>query len=315
MLDFSHLTNSHSVDTQYFEEGTTATGQWMTWRKPRGVKFIYMIGVGGGGAGGTSIDTANNAAGAGGGGSGAQSTIMIPSFFVPDMLYVRTGSGGFGSTVGGTLGQAGTATVVAIQPYATTSAGSTILYANGGTGGGSGSETVAGLGGSGGVVAAITDMPLAGRGTYSFFTGQTGGAGGLQGSAAPSITVPTTGLMVTAGSGGGGSATAGGGGQGGAINSPAGTLGQDYYITIPGGVGATASVPAGNGTTYAARNFVMNYGGTGGGGAAVQGGRIAGVGGNASAGAGGGGSGGGTNSNPGLKAGDGGAGFVYILSW
>ena len=54
MLDFNHVLATPGYDLQEFygQSGTTLL-QWQTWRKPRGVNWVYMIGVGGGGGGST----------------------------------------------------------------------------------------------------------------------------------------------------------------------------------------------------------------------------------------------------------------------
>ena len=53
MLDFSHLTDNPNVNIQSFFGDSDSSGQsatnildWKIWTKPRGVNWIYMIGVG-----------------------------------------------------------------------------------------------------------------------------------------------------------------------------------------------------------------------------------------------------------------------------
>jgi hypothetical protein len=287
----------------------TLSSQWQTWRKPRGVKNVYMIGVGGGSSGAVGANTAATNAGGAGGGSGGQTSVWIPAFFVPDVLYVQCGAGGkhTATLVSGQAQQGGGPTYVAIEPSTTLTANMTVLLANGGV---SGAATA-------GAVATIAGMPLAARGFYTFFGGQGGTAGGAAGSGtANSSTPPVTGLMVMGGQGGGGGNNNGGGGG---YNAPTGTPVNDFFLPAQtGGAGAVTSTPATAGRSgVSVRNFIMNYGGQGGGGAGGTAGGVAGAGGNGAPGSGGGGSGGASNSiNTTLaRPGNGGDGFVIIMSW
>ena len=317
MLDFSHVVSTPGADIQtFYGHVSTTLRQWHTWRKPRGVKFIYMIGVGGGGGGSTGVNNAVTSGGGAGGGSGAQSAVMIPAFLVPDVLYIQCGSGGAGATTSGAAGGVGLITYVSIEPDTTLSANSTLLFANPGAGGGIATSTTGGTASGAGTVATIANMPLAGRGFYSFFVGSAGTSGGASTPAAGNIqAVPTTGLMVTGGTGGGGSGTTGA--AGGLFNTITGTLGQDFFPGTAGGIAAAGATPAGVGVSgFTTRNFIMNYGGTGGGGATTTAGGIAGRGGDGAPGCGGGGGGGMNTTNTTIaKGGDGGPGFVLIASW
>jgi hypothetical protein len=122
VLDFNHIMNTPGVDIQTFfgDVGTTLV-QWKTWTKPRGTKYVYMIGVGGGASGGCSVNTAVTGGGGPGGGSGAQSTLFIPAQFLPDTLYIQAGRGGQqpATLVSGAVGVAGTITYVCVEPNTT----------------------------------------------------------------------------------------------------------------------------------------------------------------------------------------------------
>ena len=98
-----------------------------------------------------------------------------------------------------------------------------------------------GTAGTGGAVATITNMPLAGRGVYSFFIGQAGSVGGTNATAGVQLTIPSTGLMVTGGSGGGGAGfdTYGSGGAATQGNS-GGAKGYGFAGAGSGGGGAPA---------------------------------------------------------------------------
>jgi len=312
MLDFNHVLATPGIDVQYFTGQSTATlTQWQTWRKPRGVKNIYILGVGGGGGGAVGANTAATNAGGSGGGSGAQTCVWIPAMFVPDVLYVQTGAGGQQPAVlvSAAAQVAGVPTYVALEPSTTLTPNMTLLLANGGT------NVI-----SGGTLATIAGMPLAARGSYTFFVGQSGTGGGTAGSGAgTTLSVPISGIMVQggAGGGGGGSAT---GGTGGPMAAPSGSPINDFFLpTRTGGTSASGATPAtAGGSGIITRNFIMNYGGLGGGGASDTSGGVAGAGGNGAPGSGGGGSGGSTTTagaNTLARPGNGGDGFVIILSW
>jgi len=192
----------------------------------------------------------------------------------------------------------------------------TVLLANGGV---SGAAT-------GGALATIAGMPLAARGLYTFFVGQSGSNGGNSGAAGPgsvgaTLTSPVTGLMVMGGTGGGGCGSGAAGGAGGSRNVPAGVPINDFFLPVQsGGTAASGATPAGAGNSgMIVRNFIMNYGGLGGGGGATPtAGAQAGAGGDGAPGSGGGGSGGSTStvgSDTLARPGNGGDGFVIILSW
>ena len=283
---------------------------YQTWRKPRGVKNVYMIGVGGGSSGAVGTNAAASNAGGSGGGSGGQTCVWVPAFFVPDVLYIQCGGGGSHPTplYSGGLQVGGGPSYVLLEPSTTFTANMTVLLANGATGGGTG----------GGVIGAIANMPLAARGYYTFFAGHAGTAGGATQTAGSNLTFPVTGLMVMGGSGGGGSGAAPG--AGGALSVPLGAPYNDFFLfTYPGGTAASGATPAGAGFSGAVmKNFIMNYGGMGGGGASNTSGGVAGAGGNGAPGSGGGGSGGSTTTagaNTLARPGNGGNGFVIVMSW
>jgi hypothetical protein len=319
MLDFNHVVNAPGFNVQTFYGTTVGTTlrEWNTWIKPRGSRMLWIIAVGGGGAGGNSHNNATSAGGGGGGGSGAQSSVIIPSAFVPDTLYIQAGRGGTLNATEGGAGVAGLPTYVSLEPDTTLTATNTLLFANGGGGGGGTTTTAAGAAGTAGAVATLPNMPLAGRGIFQFFAGQAGAAGGngTTPTAGGSITLPVTGLMVSGGCGGGGK-TATTFTAGGSIIGPGS---GEFYPDVVGGLAAVGATPARpGGAGIITRNFLMNYGGGGGGSASATSGGNAGNGGDAAPGAGGGGAGA-SSSVAGTTtlalAGRGGDGFVIFLSW
>lgn len=313
MLDFSHVVNAPGVNIDSFFGDSSTTvdlSDWKMWTKPRGINWVYMIGVGAGssGAGGTFTGASAASVGAAGGGSGAQSMLLIPAIFVPSTLYIQTGVGGRQplAITSALPSVSGSHTFVAIEPIntVTNTVNLVMLRANG---------AVAATGGT--ATAMSGNFPLAGRGWSQNFAGQNGGAAGAtQNGAGGAITLPTTGLMVTGGAGSGGKDVSGApGGAGGAITGVGlgGTL-----PTLPGGVAATAALNGGNGVNGSMIKPYMFYGGSGGGSgafAATGTGSTGSSGGNGGPGCGGGASGPGYTTTG--RAGNGGDGFVYIISW
>jgi hypothetical protein len=283
MLDFSHILNTPGADIQIFYGNATATlTQWQTWKKPRGAKMVYLLCVGGGASGQVASSTTSSG---GSGTSGAQSSVLIPAIMIPDTLYIQAGFGGQqpASLVAGAAQVAGQPTYVTIEPSTTLTANMTLVYANGGT-----TSTTAPI------AATIANMPLAGRGFYTLIAGAAGGASS-SGVASGSV-LQTTGLIPTGGGGGGGSGNAGGSVSG------AGGLGSNIIPSISGGAAS------GNGFSgFMDKYFLYSLGGSGGGGGANT------IGGNGGPGAGGGGAGA-FATTPGGRPGDGGPGFVIIIT-
>lgn len=309
-----------NMDVQWFTGPTTTTViQWQTWRKPRGAKMVYMLGVGGGSSGGCGLNSATTSGGGAGGGSGAQSSLLIPAACLPDELFIQAGAGGRqpATLVSAAVGVAGVPTYVMLEPTALT-AQLTVLFANAGAvTGTAATSTAGGAAGTAAAVATIANMPFAGRGLYMLFAGDRGAAGGGSTAAGASISNAfLAGQLVTGGSGGGGaSATPGAGGNirsygasfwpnNGDQNIP------DIVEQAAASSGATAARP---GFKPPRIKFNMFYGGTGGGGGNQTAGGNAGAGGDGDWGCGGGGAGGATTTNTTLaRPGDGGPGFVVI---
>jgi hypothetical protein len=284
MLDFNHILSTPGLDVQYFIGQSLANfQQWQTWRKPRGVKNIYILGVGGGASGQVASSTTLSG---GSGTSGAQSSVLIPAFFVPDVLYIQSGAGGQqpASLVAGAAQVAGISTIVTIEPSTTFVANMTLLYASGGT-----TTTTAPT------ATSIVNMPLAARGFYTLIGGASSGAAST--GVATSASIQSTGLIPTAGGAGGGTGNAGG-----SVLSGGG-LETNIIPSISGGA------VSGNGSSgFIDKYFLYSLGGSGGGGGANTNG------GNGGPGAGGGGAGA-FATTPGGRPGDGGPGFVIIMSW
>jgi hypothetical protein len=291
---------------QFVGWASVADVDWRTWRKPEGVTMAYIMAVGGGGGGGTGVIGANsNAAGGGGGGSGGQSTLLIPAFMLPDVLYICAGAAKVGP---------GLASRVSIYPNVTSN--HLVLSANGGAVGGNAGGASAGGLGPGASIQSIGLNPIAGRGTPFFLAGANGVAGG-----GASGSIPTSGLICTGGTGGASLGAAGSnGGASGQINTPSSPT---RFPTQPGATAITSATtrpnPGNPGFVSFMAGFLQCYGATGGGsthGSATGAGLVQARGGDGVGyGCGGGGMGGAlTGSTPAVQS-LGGPGYVCIISW
>lgn len=302
MLDLNYIPGVGQIGqcTQDVFIGTYKIGSQTpdVWFKPRGKTMCHIVCIGGGGGGGAGFSgtAGTNAGGGGGGGSGAQCIVTMPLYLLPDVLYVHAGGGGPGGPSSGNGGTGGQYSVIKVNP--STSLGSTddyIVLANQGGGGASGAATGAASGGSAGTVTAIsrTLFLLGGLvATNISLAGQAGAAGGTATANSPgsSITLPTTGLVVSGGGGGGAN------GAGGSITGAG---------AIPTITGTNTPGNAGHRWPNLANRLFFNTGGSG---AGSDGGR----GGDGGYGSGGGGGSAGTVGGAG---GNGGPGIIVITCW
>lgn len=269
---------------------------------------IFMLGAGG--AGGTGVVGANSTAGGGGGGgSGAQVIINIPLAFLPDQIYISVPFGKAG---------AGADTYVCTFPDITTSVQTIIGYAAGGAAGSNASGGTGGGGGTAGAVSIAAQMPF-GWSFASVLAGQAGTSGGNT-STGSNLTIPTTGLHCTGGTGAGGLSSAGVAGQSGGNFTQPGT--QLPHPLQSGGAGSgTATNPAANGShgyMLPGGAGLFFYGGTGAAsthGTATGAGLAQGSGGDGGFGCGGGGMGGALTASTAGAVGKGGNGLVIITCW
>jgi len=309
MLDVNHL----SQNNQQILYATN--GSWQIWQKPRGASFIqfFLLGGGGGGGGGQLTSGSRNGAG---GGSSAQCMLTFPASFIPDVLYVNVGVGGTAGPINTGLAGNGTTSYVTIYPATTVNY--ILCQANPGDGA---QNYNAGGFGAAGAVTTIAQAPLAGLGfpawgqaaTNISLAGQDGTPAGNNANPGGDITLPTTGLRVTGGTGAGGNAAAGAAGAaGGGITTIAGGV----YPAQPGGTAGGTTTNGGNGSNgfQAISNLLLFYGGTGGGSGGRNAATTGGVGGAGGYGCGGGGGGGantGGTASPGGRGGDG----LCIITW
>lgn len=320
MLDFSHLVSNDKNTSVFYSIGTGDTFQ--TWTKPKGCSFIniFCLGSGGGGGAGASGVNGTVRCGGAGGGTGGHTKIMIPSFFLPDTLYIKVGKGGDGglpTSSDGTSGITGELSYVSIRPDSISTnviVSSGTLPANGGGRGifGVGSNATAGAAST---IFSQTNGILSYLGLTSFMSGSAGGNGGNQNQSGGGLIIGSGGTfslpsMVIGGAGGAGCQSAGG--AGGSKNG-AQITGNGFMPTINSGQ-FTSQTIADNGYTTFNYNSTTNRNGlffTGGAGGFAHITLNGGPGGNGNLGCGGGGGGGGIS---GGKGGNGGDGLV-IITW
>lgn len=307
MINFFNINDNSLSDQVFFYNGTNA---WQTWQKPPNCKFVNFFLLGGG-AGGQSggINAASTRNGGAGGASAAFTYITVPSFALPDILYIQVGSGGTGGvgTVGGAQGGAGSLSYVSLVPDNTNI--DMILMRSGSAAAG-GTVTV-----TAGAAITASDIKLSEITFISTYAGQTGGAGGVSSGAAPNIT--PTGKPFTAGAGGAGCSSVG------VLGTSGNVVGILNYPTLSGGASTTAGgVTAGHGAHgfmtrphFLGNDFRMPlyFTGGAGGGASASSTGDGGDGGNGAFGCGGGGGGAGGNSVVGA-GGRGGDGLVIITA-
>lgn len=323
MLDFAHLVDSPGVDVQYFQ-GSNTTNSTQTWKKPRGCKMVFALAVGGGASGGVGINTATTSGGGAGGGSGAQMSVLLPAIFLPDTLFISCGSGGVppASITSGYLGAAGGQTLVTISQDSSVVSNDVLLQPLGGLAGAAAATATAG-GTAGAAASQSGGTLLTQRGFLTDLGGSPGSGGTTTAGVGTSIGFPGangSGYGMVCGGAGGGAAGASSFNGSSVISynvSTGNVLSQSIFPSVIGGLAASGATPAGRGQDgIIVKNYFMNYGGTGGGGASATAGGIAGAGGNGAPGCGGGGAGGSTTTaNTLARPGAGGPGFVYIISW
>lgn len=221
-MDYLNLPTTDKTQVFYAinPDGPLNAEQSQIWTKPRGCKFIFIFGLGGGGGGGAGQGNVAGTlrAGGGGGGSGAQFSFILPSFMIPDFLYIRVGIGGTGGVIGN--GTSGTRTMISFTPFFSPgqyAKNSFIIMAGPG-----------GLGqtnGTGGIPGQITLYWVSDFRLSHQIPGQTGRAGG-NGVAGTSVVLQYNG---SSGAGGGGVSIGNVGFNGGSI------VGNGFVPTRQGG--------------------------------------------------------------------------------
>ena len=227
MLDASFFASRYgNADVKIFRGQMQASlGQnWQAWNKPRGKTLAHITLIGKGGDGGLGVIGANSsAAGGGSGAAGGQTTLIVPLWALPDVLYLSLPG----------VGSSQVTSMIAIAR--STAANDIIAIASPGSNGGNAAGANAGSAGTAGAAATAGSMPLGWPWLVAAVAGQNGVAGGTTGSPS-NLLIPSGGCLVTAGTAGAGLGAAGvAGSNGGQIT------GAGNFPTIAGGLGATST--------------------------------------------------------------------------
>ena len=308
MEPYSFADSSQSDKIVFGGNSITAGGNWHTWTKPIGKSMASIIAIGGGGGGGLGVIGANSTAGGGGGGgSGAMIVMDIPLALLPNVLYVSVGYAKQGS---------GIASYVSTQPNI--AANHVVAVANGGSAGGDATGGVRGAIGAAGALSTAATMPLGWPFARVSLVGHPGGLGGSS-TTGGNISLPTTGIHVTGGTGGGGLPAAAKTGTSSGVLTVTGS--PSYFPAQTAVVGpGSASVPATPGKSgFSVRDAgFYYYGGTGSSsthGSATGAGLVQAAGGNGGVGSGGGGMGGALTGSTPATLSYGGPGMVIITCY
>jgi hypothetical protein len=316
-IDLFHFPSNFKGDVQIFHANNQSTINFQPWTKPRGTSMTYMIAIGGGGGGGGGHQKASGTNGGGGGGGACSgiSRLLVPSFLLPDTLYVQVGVGGLGGAAT-VAGGAGTNSHILFSPLAFLAQNS-LLSSNTNAPGGGGAGALAAVGTAGTVPTVATQAVEATIGIFSTIVGLVGSTGGaFAGGAGTSVTAWGA-RPLSPGAGGAGCNNADF--NGGAITAAAAI--NFTRINFPttagavaaGGTGGTTDANEGSaGVMFLDGPFLQSGGAGGGSNHAGTGGTAAGDGGKGGIGCGGGGGGAGVIAG---RGGNGGNGIVAIFSW
>jgi len=271
MLDLFNIPTPQTANYQEFYGGTVSQNTIRTWVKPRGASMVRIMLIGGGGGGGNG----DSGAGGGGGGSGTVTSWIGPAIFIPDVLNIRVGSGGVGSTAGDPC----------YIYYRASNGENLLLRANAGNGG-SGSTSP----GSGGTAMAANQFTACG--IFTSVAGQAGTAGNSSGAGTNQTASSTTFL------------SGGAGGSGGNL-STGGSVTPNYGYT-PLSTTAAGGLTAAKNGYFITQPILVGCGGAGGSTSNTVG---------TGGGRGGIGCGGGGSGEDGNSGGQGGDGAVFIWAW
>ena len=305
-VDLGDIPPLAKADIQIFTTNSLNVN-WFSWTKPRGATMTSMIAIaGGGGGGGGFTRTAGTAGGGGAGGAcSGIARLIIPTFFLPDTLYVQVGIGGTGGAANG----AGVNATNSYVSYGHSIATPNVLLASGANAPGGGGAGAVGAGGTGGTVPTIaTTVTSQSMGWWFATVGLVGAAGGSQAGANGTPVTSWAAVVLSPGAGGAGCTTTdfSGGSQNMTAAADFGIQNFPAIWAVMGGF-ATTNVDGGGGIMLY-QPFYMTGGSGGGSNNSGQGGN----GGKGGIGCGGGGGGAGTT---GGRGGDGGNGMVSIISW
>ena len=139
------------ADATWFYGNSVTTGaSWLSWTKKKTANMVHILLIGSGGNGGLGVAGANStAAGGGGGASGGQTSVLIPAYMIPDVLFLS-------------LAYGGSAVASYVSFDRSIAAQSVLALAQPGGNGGNAVGATAGAAGIAGSVAVIASMNRAG---------------------------------------------------------------------------------------------------------------------------------------------------------
>jgi hypothetical protein len=311
-IDLFQFPSRFKGDVQIFHANNLSTISFQQWIKPRGVNMSYIVCIGGGGGGGGAHSAASGTNGGGGGGGACSgiSRLIVPTFLLPDSLYIQVGVGGIGGNAT-VAGGAGTNSYIMLAPIAFT-ATNALLASNTNAPGGGGAGTNGAVGTAGTVPTIATATMLSTIGQFSADVGLVGATGGAVAGGNGTDVTAWASIPLSRGAGGAGANNANF--NGGRQTANAAT--NFTYINWPttagavaaGGTGGTTSANIGGAGVSLLAPFIQSGGGGGGS-------NVSGIGGNGGKGGIGCGGGGGGKGTTGGRGGDGGNGLVAIFSW
>lgn len=309
-IDLFQFPSMFRGDVQIFHANNLSTISYQQWIKPRGVNMSYIVCIGGGGGGGGahSATSGTNGGGGGGGACSGISRLIVPTFLLPDSLYIQVGVGGIGGNAT-VAGGAGTNSYIMLAPIAFT-ATNALLASNTNAPGGGGAGTNGAVGTAGTVPTIATATMLSTIGQFSADVGLVGATGGAVAGGNGTDVTAWASIPLSPGAGGAGANNANF--NGGRQTANAAT--NFTYINWPTTAGAVATGGPSPGIRkgHAGINLwkpFLSSGGAGGGTNDDNGGdgNMGGI------GSGGGGSGTCDGQTP--VSGNGGPGMVMIISW
>lgn len=275
---FSNIPFADNENTFIFTNG----GSLNSWFKPKGIKFVNIMCMGGGGGGGQGV---TNSGAGGGGGAAAISSALYTASSIPDTLTVIAGVGGAGATTSGGSGSAGGTSYVLVRSDTQTQSSAALCSALGGNGAAGQSAATASI------ARTLANMPYAAMALQYLFIA--GGAGSL-----------TTALALSS------RFNCAGAAGGGILNDGYNVTGSGILPTINGGT--STNIDGADGIWI--WKPMCGTGGAGGRGVSgISPGGTGGKGGNGAYGCGGGGGGAGNVSSG--NGGRGGDGLVIITCW
>jgi len=314
MVDTFNIVDGSQQRQVFFANGVNS---FHTWNKPSNCQFVhfFVLGGGGGGGGGQGSAAGNARRGGGSGGAAGGTVSLIPSAYLPNIIYIQVGSGG-SNGIGGTTnsnGGAGTLSYIMVSPDTSKTAANVIIQSGDAAAGGGNSGVNSGTAGIAGTIWSYTSNIFNDIGLMSPFAGQAGVLGQIS-------PVPTS-ISISGITSGG----AAGAGMIGSTAQAGGSVNAGGYIPTmlggPAGGSASSTTAGGNGSGafmtfnpnsvgYSSQQLIFT-GGAGGGGSD---GGVGGSGGPGAYGSGGGGGGAGVT-NSGGNGGRGGDGIVIITFW